>query len=533
MKTIYTLVTLFSVLVLGQAQHYHPHPIPMSEAEFGQALRHIQQESFDDGKMRIAKGVINGNYVLAGQVKTMIKEFSFKDSQEKLAMYAYPKTYDQKNYYMIYDVFTFSSSKDKVSQWVSTQPIIDYQSDPYYGPIPMTDAEFSQALQYVRNESFDNGKMRVAKQLIDGNYIYTRQVKVLIKEFSFKGGQEDIARYAYPKTYDQKNYYMVFDAFTFSSSKRELDEWLEGQPIHDYNRPSHLNHGGINHNSNLGQGGNGNGWNNSPNNGRPNGTPNNNNWNTNNPNNGRPNGMPNTNNSNNNNNNTWNNNRPNHNGTVGINPINNGNTTNDKVVLSDAEFANVKAQIAALATDREKLVRAKQISDQTYWSAHHVKELMRLFIFEDIRLDFAKYAYAKTVDQRNYYLVKETLTDSNKKRELNEYIQRMGGSQNNPTSGNPIQAMSIRDFATAKSKIEAFSSDKDRFEEAKVVISANFLTTEQIKEIMGLFIFEDVRLDFAKQAYQKTFDPQNYASIKAALVNRSSQQELQRYLDQY
>jgi hypothetical protein len=468
MRMIITLLFL-SFTLLSQAQrpgghnhhdhhgHYADVPVPMSSIEFSQAKSHMDRESFDSGKMRLAKGIINGNYLLSQQVKVLVEEFTFKDNQEELALYAYPKTYDQNKYYMVYNAFTFDSSKDKVSKWVSTQPINDYQGRSYYGPSPISDADFAQGLNHLRSESFDSGKMRLAKQLIDGNYIYADQVAVLVKEFDFKGNEEEIAKYAYPKTYDQKNYYLIYDAFTFHSSKDELERWLDGQPIKDHARPpnNNHNHGGgynnsnhgnnhgggynnSNHGNNHGGGYNnsnhgnnhGGGYNNSnPNLGNNNGTrPNlnsNNNTDT------RPNNGNNSN--NNNNNNNWNDDRPTVNITLGKNP--NNNATNNNAT--------------------------------------------------------------------------------------------------NNNQGSNVQAMSARDFDTMKARITDFSSDNDRINKAKEYLPTNFLLAEQVKEIMGLFVFEDVRLDFSKAAYAKTYDPQNYDVVKSVLVNPSSKQDLQAYMDNY
>lgn len=445
MRTIITLLFL-SLTFLGQAQrggghhhghhrHHHNYPIPMSSIEFSQAMNQMDRESFDDGKLRIAKGIINGNYLLSEQVKVLVGEFTFKDKQEELALYAYPKTYDQNKYYMVYEAFTFDSSKDKVSEWVSGQPINDYQGNNYYGPSPITDADFAQGLRHVKKESFDDGKLRVAKQLVDGNYIYADQVAVLVKQFDFKANEEAIAKYAYEKTYDQNNYYLVYDAFTFDSSKDELERWLDGQPIRDHARPHGHGHGhGNNHGHNHGGGhynGNNNGHNNN-NNGHNHGGGyynGNNQGNDRPPNGSNPNLGNSNNNTTNNGNNNWNNDNPNGNVTLGQNS---NNTTN-----------------------------------------------------------------------------------------------------NNNNSGNSVKAMSARDFDTMKTRIAEFSSDNDRINKAKEYLPNNFLLAEQIKEIMGLFVFEDVRLDFAKAAYAKTYDPQNYHLVKAVLVNPSSKQDLQSYIDNY
>lgn len=453
MRTIIILLLSLSLTTI-QAQrpgghhhghHHHHYPTPMSNAEFGLAMNQMERESFDDGKLRIAKGIVNGNYLLAQQVKVLVGEFSFKDSQEELALYAYPKTYDQNKFYIVYDAFTFDSSKDKVSAWVSTQPINDYQTNAYHGPVPISEPDFAQGLRYVRAESFDDGKLRVAKQLIDGNYIYANQVTVLVKEFDFKDNQEEIAKYAYAKTYDQRNYYLVYNAFTFDSSKDELERWLDAQPVMDYARPPSSNHhgGGIYDNPNLG-------------NNRP---PNNPNPNLGN-NNTRPNG--NYNNNNTNNSNT----RPNNNNTRPPNSNNNINTR-----------------------------------------------------------------------PNNNTGAAGTRPNTNNNNNLNDNRPNgnvtLGQGATNNGNNSTLQAMSARDFDAMKTAIIAFSSDNDRINKAKEYLPNNYFLAEQVKEIMGLFVFEDVRLDFAKAAYAKTYDPQNYTTVQAVLVNPSSQRDLQTYIDNY
>lgn len=433
MRIILTLL-LLSFALTSQAQrpgghhhhnqhgHHHNYPVPMSNIEFSQAMNQMERASFDDGKLRIAKGIINGNYLLAQQVKLLVAEFSFKDSQEELALYAYPKTYDQNKYYVVYEAFTFDSSKDKVSNWVSTQPINDYQGTAYYGPRPINDADFAQGLNYLRAESFDDGKLRVAKQLIDGNYIYADQVTVLVKEFDFKANQEEIAKYAYAKTYDPRNYYLVYEAFTFDSSKDELERWLDGQPIIDHARPPSHNHGGINHNPNLGNNRPPNSSN--PNNNLGNNNNNNNNYNTNNtrPNNNNNN---NNNNANNNSNNNLNNGRPSTNLTLDQNTnnnISNNNQGNSVQAMSAGDFDAMKTAITSFSSDNDRINKAKEYLPNNFLLAEQIKEIMSLFVFEDVRLDFAKAAYAKTYDPQNYRIVQSVLVNAASQQDLQAYI---------------------------------------------------------------------------------------------------------------
>jgi hypothetical protein len=49
--------------------------------------------------------------------------------------------------------------------------------------------------------------------------------------------------------------------------------------------------------------------------------------------------------------------------------------------------------------------------------------MVLLFTFENNRLDIAKYAYGKTVDKGNYFIMNDAFTFNNNKEKLSEYIR--------------------------------------------------------------------------------------------------------------
>jgi hypothetical protein len=51
---------------------------------------------------------------------------------------------------------------------------------------------------------------------------------------------------------------------------------------------------------------------------------------------------------------------------------------------------------------------------------------MLLFSFESTRLDFAKFAYAYTLDLRNYYKLNDAFTFESSIDDLDKYIQSTG-----------------------------------------------------------------------------------------------------------
>jgi hypothetical protein len=90
----------------------------------------------------------------------------------------------------------------------------------------MSDHEFNRAMQSLRNEWFENNKLQKAKQIVDANFMTTAQVKEMVLQFGFENNKLELAKYAYRRTTDQRNYYIIGDAFSFSSSRQELDRYI-------------------------------------------------------------------------------------------------------------------------------------------------------------------------------------------------------------------------------------------------------------------------------------------------------------------
>ena len=90
----------------------------------------------------------------------------------------------------------------------------------------MTNNDFAQAKESLRREWFENTRLETAKQVIDRNYFTSQQVKEMVLLFTFENNRLDIANYAYGKTVDKGNYFIVNDAFTFNNNKEALKEYI-------------------------------------------------------------------------------------------------------------------------------------------------------------------------------------------------------------------------------------------------------------------------------------------------------------------
>ena len=90
--------------------------------------------------------------------------------------------------------------------------------------------------------------------------------------------------------------------------------------------------------------------------------------------------------------------------------------------------------------------------------------------------------------------------------------------------------MNDREFDQVMNSMQKEWFEANKLKSASQIISTNFFTAEQVKEMMLLFTFENNKLEIAKQAYSKTIDKQNYYCVSDGLSFRSSKDELARFI---
>ena len=92
---------------------------PMKAGDFSAAKKTITDASYDETKLSTAKSIVAANCVSTDQVIQLCSLFSFEDSKLDFAKYAYKYTTDQKNYFKVNNVFSFSASKEELNSFIS------------------------------------------------------------------------------------------------------------------------------------------------------------------------------------------------------------------------------------------------------------------------------------------------------------------------------------------------------------------------------------------------------------------------------
>jgi hypothetical protein len=106
-------------------------------------------------------------------------------------------------------------------------------------------------------------------------------------------------------------------------------------------------------------------------------------------------------------------------------------------------------------------------------------------------------------------------------------VYRMPGYSGPIGCGWPMNAT---EFADARKSIESKSFEESKMTMAKQIGRDRCFTVEQVKGIMDTFSFEDTKLDFAKFAYDRTYDIGNYFKVNDAFTFESSMDDLNTFI---
>lgn len=96
-----------------------PGPMPMQSQAFNQLLTVIDNQWFESGKLQVAQQALSANYFTTAQVVDMMERFWFEETKLALAKEAYTRVVDPQVYFMVNDVFWFSSSVDELNQYLT------------------------------------------------------------------------------------------------------------------------------------------------------------------------------------------------------------------------------------------------------------------------------------------------------------------------------------------------------------------------------------------------------------------------------
>lgn len=144
------------------------------------------------------------------------------------------RPYDERDNRDYYQNWNNRDDNDRWNNRPNNQP--DYRDNAYrdqnwnnYNGV-MSTGRYQSLIEQIRKSSFESSKENVAKVAVRDNQLTVEQMKGIVAEFSFESTKLNFIKSNYQHLVDKKNVYMIFDVFTFQSSKDELTEFLDRQP---------------------------------------------------------------------------------------------------------------------------------------------------------------------------------------------------------------------------------------------------------------------------------------------------------------
>ena len=128
---------------------------------------------------------------------------------------------------------TSNTTNMAVNETVTTTTTTIYEAPAAASAVPLGGCvspvqDMGSIMDAIDDESFDEGKMIVAKQATSKKCLTVDQIKQIMEEFSFSKNKLDFAKYGYKRCYNPDDYYQVNAAFDFSSDKEKLNEYING-----------------------------------------------------------------------------------------------------------------------------------------------------------------------------------------------------------------------------------------------------------------------------------------------------------------
>jgi hypothetical protein len=96
----------------------------------------------------------------------------------------------------------------------------------------------------------------------------------------------------------------------------------------------------------------------------------------------------------------------------------------------------------------------------------------------------------------------------------------------------PLATISDEEFFSLKDVLSLQSTDKARLQVAKKSLQQRQLYAKDVEELLHIFRFEGSRLEFAKWAFDRVKDPENYEEVYGAFRYETTIIQLENYLRQ-
>jgi len=114
-------------------------------------------------------------------------------------------------------------------EYPETPQVIVITPPPAAFPQSFSSEDFMRLKMTIQNEDFNDTRLVIAKQAVSSQMMTSAQIAEIAQLFDFENSKLEFLKYAYNYCYDKNKYYIVNNVLEFSSSKSELNEYIQGK----------------------------------------------------------------------------------------------------------------------------------------------------------------------------------------------------------------------------------------------------------------------------------------------------------------
>ncbi|TAF67210.1 MAG: DUF4476 domain-containing protein [Cytophagales bacterium] len=170
----------------------------------------------------------NGNCFATTQIMKFATLLTDDNNRLEFLKKAYNNTFDIGNYTYANQVLNLVQNQNAFATFLSQQGGNTGTGGIVNCSVPSS--EMSQIVTRIKNETFEREQLNMAKTIAAAKKCFTvAQVIQIVNVFTFSDTKIDIAKYMWDYTIDKDNFYKVTDAFTFSTEKEKILEFINSK----------------------------------------------------------------------------------------------------------------------------------------------------------------------------------------------------------------------------------------------------------------------------------------------------------------
>lgn len=238
----------------------------MHPQDFQQAIRAVYNSRGFENQARTAKQITRTNCLSSRQLAKLLKAMNIEDHRLQVAKIGWERVTDPENFHIVEQQIHHTAYRRSLQDYMQHHPRLEpkfsparkcqscvsgscgahgigdyYQEDqhddgyygdggydePYNQPLRVvSDQEFRRLLRDIRQAPFDKDKLQLGKRMVEQTPMSSEQVGQLLSILAYDSYRLKLAKHAYRFVVDPENYHTVKRAFSYTSYRRQLEDFI-------------------------------------------------------------------------------------------------------------------------------------------------------------------------------------------------------------------------------------------------------------------------------------------------------------------